>query len=235
LLVTVEAPLGRHSEYGLILPPAAYFSPAVKFFNPHAPTDETQNRLPHWRQDGVAYFVTFRLADALPSGLLRELEYERSAWLAHHPRPWNTTIELEYLQRFSRPIDQWLDHAHGECLLRNSAAQAIVEDSLMHFDGVRYRQLEWVIMPNHVHCAFVLLAPWTLGQVLSTWKGFSSRRLNEHFERSGPVWQKDYFDRIIRDQEHLTRVKDYIRRNSVKAKLREGEYRSWSAEQSERE
>ena len=29
--------------------------------------------LPHWRQDGATYFVTFRLADSLPQMKLREL------------------------------------------------------------------------------------------------------------------------------------------------------------------
>jgi putative transposase len=211
----------------LVLFLLGWLSGALRFFSPHSPTAETQNRLPHWMQEGVAYFVTFRLADALPAGLLRELERERSVWLAHHPRPWSPAVELEYLQRFSRPIDQWLDAAHGECLLRDRVAQALVQDSLTHFDGVRYRQLQWIIMPNHVHCAFVLLPPWTLGQVLTTWKGYSARRINEHFGRTGSLWQKDYFDRIIRDEAHLERVKDYIRRNPVKAKLSEGEYLLW--------
>jgi REP element-mobilizing transposase RayT len=33
----------------------------------------------------------------------------------------------------------------------------IVEDTLLHFDAERYRLMEWVIMPNHVH----LLAEFT--------------------------------------------------------------------------
>jgi hypothetical protein len=37
--------------------------------------------LPHWRQPGCTYFVTFRLADSIPEAVLREHEYERSMWL----------------------------------------------------------------------------------------------------------------------------------------------------------
>ena len=33
-----------------------------------------QQHLPHWRQDGATYFVTFRLHDSLPQAKLRELE-----------------------------------------------------------------------------------------------------------------------------------------------------------------
>jgi len=37
--------------------------------------------LPHWRQESVTYFVTFRLADALPQSKLRELAALREQWL----------------------------------------------------------------------------------------------------------------------------------------------------------
>jgi putative transposase len=36
--------------------------------------------LPHWRQEGVTYFVTFRLADSLPQSRLRELDAMRAQW-----------------------------------------------------------------------------------------------------------------------------------------------------------
>jgi type I restriction enzyme R subunit len=38
--------------------------------------------LPHWRQSGCTYFVTFRLADSLPQRVVDEIEYERDQWLA---------------------------------------------------------------------------------------------------------------------------------------------------------
>jgi hypothetical protein len=37
--------------------------------------------LPHWRQAGCTYFVTFRQDDSLPAPMLREIEYERHLWL----------------------------------------------------------------------------------------------------------------------------------------------------------
>ena len=39
--------------------------------------------LPHWRQPGCTYFVTFRLNDSIPLGIVREIEYERHQWLQH--------------------------------------------------------------------------------------------------------------------------------------------------------
>ena len=54
------------------------------------PTEEAANlvgNLPHWRQDGVTYFVTFRLADSLPQAKLDEWVRERDA---SAPRPSET-------------------------------------------------------------------------------------------------------------------------------------------------
>jgi hypothetical protein len=38
------------------------------------------------------------------------------------------------------------------------------------------------------------------------------------------LWQRDYFDRLVRDQQHLANCVRYIRRNPVKAKLSKEDY-----------
>lgn len=35
----------------------------------------------------------------------------------------------------------------------------------------------------------------------------------------GPVWQREYYDRFIRDENHYEKVVEYIRENPVKAGL----------------
>ena len=55
---------------------------------PFVPFDECKavriyrRNLPHWRQDGATYFVTFRLGDSLPRRVLDQWEYEKQLWLA---------------------------------------------------------------------------------------------------------------------------------------------------------
>ena len=63
----------------------------LRFFNPYAEIRHTGSRLPHWQQQGAVYFVTFRLADSIPSRLRDQWQNEREAWLKVHPEPW--TIE----------------------------------------------------------------------------------------------------------------------------------------------
>ncbi len=60
--------------------------------------------LPHCRQNGCTYFVTFRLADALPQIVVRELEAVRSRWLRSHDID---PLSHEWKQKFALlPLDK---------------------------------------------------------------------------------------------------------------------------------
>src|SRR5881392_2252594 len=101
----------------------------------HGEIKITSRNLPHWRQTGAAYFVTFRLADAVPATLLREWKEELKNWLRFHPEPWDAVTKHEYHQRFQESREEWLDKGHGSCLLQNPSAAEIVAGALKHFQG----------------------------------------------------------------------------------------------------
>ena len=196
----------------------------LSFFNPYATIRQTENRLPHWQQLGAVYFVTYRLADALPCHLLTHWQHERDNWLRMHPLPWSDKIEHEYHQRFSGAVERWLDVGYGSCLLRCPEHAQTVANTLSFFEDERTKMLSFVVMPNHVHALFVLNAIWTLEKVIRSWKRFSSREINRGLERSGSLWQRDYFDRLVRDQQHFANCVRYIRRNPKRARLTGGQY-----------
>lgn len=129
----------------------------LRFFNPYAEIRHTENNLPHWQQHGAVYFITFRLADAIPAHLRNQWENERAIWLRLHPEPWSIEVETEYHKRFSGAIEHWLDAGHGSCLLRRSECAKTVAETLRHFDGERLALITSVVMPNHVHAVFVKL------------------------------------------------------------------------------
>ncbi len=198
---------------------------ALRFFNPYAEIAHTENRLPHWQQTGAAYFVTFHLADSVPKTLRDDWEAEREIWRRLHPEPWTAAVEREYHERFSGAMERWLDAGHGSCVLRRPECRAIVAGALRYFDGDRCAQLAWVAMPNHVHALFVLHGEWTLEKLLQSWKRHSARGINTLIGATGEsLWQKDYFDRLIRDRKHFENCVRYIRRNPAKARLSPGEY-----------
>jgi len=202
----------------------------MKFYDELAETRVTRNRLPHWQQDGATYFITYRLADSIPQELISRWRKERDAWIALNPQPWDPDTEAEYHRLFSAELDRMMDLGHGSCVLRNREIQELVADTFRKFEGKRYLLHAWVLMPNHVHILLTMAEGQSLDKAVTSWKNFTARRINVQNESIGAVWQKDYFDTIIRDWDHFAGVARYIRRNPAKAKLGDGEFRLFEDE-----
>jgi putative transposase len=196
----------------------------LRFFNPYAEIRHTENLLPHWQQQSAVYFVTFLLADSVPTHLRAQWEDERAAWLQFHPEPWSADIEQEYHRRFSGAIERWLDAGHGSCVLRRIECARIVNNELRHFDAERLVLISSVVMPNHVHALFAQNPEHPLEDLIRSWKTFTARSINHFLGCSRNLWQRSYFDRLVRDQHHFANCIGYIRRNPAKARLICGEY-----------
>jgi REP element-mobilizing transposase RayT len=55
--------------------------------------------------------------------------------------------------------------------------------------------------------------------VVQRWKGTTAVEINRLLGRTGTLWAPDYYDRYIRDMNHLHDSIAYIHRNPVKAGL----------------
>lgn len=201
------------------------------FLHPQRPIDKHRHILPHWQQDGVWCFITWRLADSLPQEFIQGWMNERDAWLRDHPKPWEPDVEAEYHQRFSERYLDLLDQGLGSCLLRQKVCADAVEQALQFFDGSRYTLKSYVVMPNHVHVLVRLHDGWPLERLVQNWKERSAKAINLALGSTGTVWQKSYFDRLIRSAPHWEFVDGYIRHNPEKARLKNG-FRLWSADES---
>ena len=201
------------------------------FLHPQRPIDKHRHILPHWHQDGVWCFITWRLADSLPQEFIQGWMSERDVWLREHPKPWEPAIETEYHQRFSERYLDLLDQGLGSCLLRQKACADAVEQALQFFNGTRYTLKSYVVMPNHVHVLVRLHDGWPLERIVQNWKERSAKAINAALGSTGMVWQKGYFDRLIRSASHWEFVDGYIKQNPEKARLREG-FRVWRADES---
>ncbi|HEY5298718.1 MAG TPA: helicase C-terminal domain-containing protein [Verrucomicrobiae bacterium] len=201
--------------------PALLFSP----FDPSAPVGIYGRHLPHWRQDGSTYFVTFRLADSIPQSKLREWEREMTDWLKKNPEPHTIEQKAEYHERFTEKFQRWLDAGMGECVLRRPEISAVVEEALRHFDGERYMLGHYIVMPNHVHAVVRPVQGHLLKDILHSWKSFTAHKLNEILGREGQLWQDESFDCIVRNEIQLEKIGFYIRENPVKAALKPGAFR----------
>ena len=194
-------------------------------FNEHAPVKVYRRNLPHWRQDGATYFVTFRLADSIPRRVLQGWQEDDAAWMkANQSLP--KQCWAEYERRKGHRLHLELDRCYGVCLLRNDQARELLMNALLYFHGKRWWVGDFVIMPNHVHGLFAPIQEFALERVLQSVKSYVAKQLRsiDADLTRGKVWQQESYDRLVRNRDELGRWRRYIRENPVKAKLRDGEY-----------
>ncbi len=173
----------------------------------------TKGSLPHWHQTDKITFVTFRLGDSIPQKVIDEilLEYELKV-SSNKDCLDKKELEVWKWEKYNR-IEKYLDQGNGECLLTNPQCRDIVAEALLHFDDDRYKVLAFVIMPNHVHLVVMPLGGWVLQDIMKSVKHYSALKINKLLGRSGNVWQRESFDRIVRDEEHYMNILKYIYRN----------------------
>jgi REP element-mobilizing transposase RayT len=86
---------------------------------------------------------------------------------------------------------------------------------------------EFVVMPNHIHGLVLIIdngerAP-KLGSIVNAFKGDVVKRVRDVSGNSSmALWQRSYYDHIVRDQDELDRIREYIRNNP--AQWAEDEY-----------
>ncbi len=92
----------------------------------------------------------------------------------------------------------------------DGAERDLVLTSLLHFNGVRYLLYAAVVMNDHVHALVEPLDSFDLEEILRSWKSFTSRQFRN---RTGRVWQPEYFDRLIRNEHEFAEKLRYIATN----------------------
>lgn len=164
--------------------------------------------IPHLDQERLTQTLTFRLFDSMPQAVL-DLWREELRLLP----------EREANRERRERIDAYLDQGHGSCYLRDDRLAEIVQNALLHFDSQRYSLHAWVVMPNHVHTLYTAQPGWELSQIAHSWKSYTASECNRVLERRGEFWQREPFDRYIRNQKHFASALRYIEENPVKAGL----------------
>lgn len=208
----------------------------MRFFDPDDEPQITQRKLPHWGQAGTVCFITWRTADSMPKDVLEEWLAERSDWLTRHGvQPelpdWRSQLMRlspqsvdAFHEQFSTRWHDCLEACHGECVLKDAALNQIVADSLMHFDGIRYQMLGFVVMPNHVHLMAVFESNEALLLQCESWKRFTGTKIQKRLGRRGRFWQQDAFDHLVRCEAQYKRLLAYMEQNPAQARLKAGSY-----------
>ncbi len=191
--------------------------PNFRGLDPNLPITIYHRHLPHWRQDGATYFVSFHLDDALPQAKLDELRALRQAWEAAHPPPRTEADWESYARTITVKAERWLDEGHGACYFNQPPLAKILADALLYFQDQRYFVSCYTVMPNHCHLLIRPFAGYDLEDILQVCKGYVANRINRIRGGRGELWQQESYDRIVRDEEHLYRIVQYIGRNPGRA------------------
>ncbi len=93
---------------------------------------------------------------------------------------------------------------------------------------------EWIIMPNHVHGIIIINCRGTLQRaptkeqfgkpisnsiptIIRLFKSTTTKQINQIRKTPGiPVWQRNFYEHIIRDENSINEIREYIRYNPMR-------------------
>lgn len=161
----------------------------------------TRGYLPHWDFKNASQAVTFRLQDAVPTHLVK-------AWKQDLAESEDDALRKKELRHL---IARYEDIGHGSCILDDYDCATIIQDELLKDHGGSYKLLDWCVMPDHVHVMFRTLNETPMHKVLNGGKDASSKKMNELMGRAGKLWHREFYDRLVRDEDHYYACSRYIR------------------------
>ena len=142
-----------------------------------------------------------------PGILARKYDYRRR--LPHFQNP-GTALFVTFCKLIREPFS-------------DPALNAILQHCI-HDHGKRFDLHAAVVMPDHVHLLLTPLSddkgwPYALPAILKSIKGTSARSVNKLLEKTGPVWQEESLDHVLRSDESFEDKLEYIRQNPVRKGL----------------
>ena len=179
-----------------------------------------RRRLPHIQIAGATYFITFRLANSLPSQALEKLA-EAKQKINKLPENQKAVAHQAWFVKYDDYLDQAL---HGNLYLKNWQVADMVTESILFRDGKIYDLVASSIMPNHIHLVCRPLEKadgvyFGLTEILHSLKRHTAREANKILQRKSTFWQEESYDHFIRDDSELERIVKYVLHNPVKAGL----------------
>jgi putative transposase len=99
------------------------------------------------------------------------------------------------------------------------AERTIALETCLHEHKTRYWLHCACVMPDHVHLIFTPFECTTMRIELQRMKRASAHRISRVRDERDHVWQREYFDRILRSAEDIRTKAEYICENPVRAGL----------------
>jgi len=153
--------------------------------------------------------------------------------LKHHNRRSPRLPEYNYSQNGAYFVT--ICTHNRKLFFEDERIKKIIETEWLNTSRIRRDVIidEFVIMPNHLHgiiiiqrCKGVCNTPLrpqfrspskTIGSIIKGFKAATTSKINKIHHTSGlPVWQRNYYDHIIRNELDLSEKRKYICENPLK-------------------
>jgi hypothetical protein len=138
-----------------------------------------RRNLPHLYFNEGNYFITYRLANSIPSAKLAEIKTKK------------TINNFRQFKRLFEKYDNLLDSGEfGINYLAKKEITEVCKVTLHYPDSRDYKLICYCIMPNHIHLVFELLqGNKGISKIMQSIKRISSRKCNMFLGREGKFWQ----------------------------------------------
>ncbi len=128
-----------------------------------------------------------------------------------------------------------------ECVTRNAIGVLVSSAWLELPNQFSVTLDEWVLMPDHLHAILFLennvaegcqrstgqisgTQPGSLGSIIQNFKAVTTRKINRIRHTPGrTIWQRNYYERVIRNDRELDSIRGYIMENPLRHYLRQTE------------
>jgi REP element-mobilizing transposase RayT len=78
----------------------------------------------------------------------------------------------------------------------------------------------YIIMPDHIHVILVLEdADVTLNQIIQAFKSITTIKVKKDSQLQTRLWQPNYYEHVIRNQQALEKIREYVIYNPEKDKI----------------
>ncbi|MHC4598671.1 MAG: REP-associated tyrosine transposase [Planctomycetota bacterium] len=104
-------------------------------------------------------------------------------------------------------------------LAESEIAEIIIERFLFAKKHKWLKITAFVIMPDHYHLLLRLGKAISLSDIFSRMSSFATREIHSVSGKSGDIWQKSFYDHLVRKTERLPKIVSYIHLNPVRAGL----------------
>ncbi|MCC5823646.1 MAG: transposase, partial [Planctomycetes bacterium] len=100
----------------------------------------------------------------------------------------------------------------------------LILDTCLHHHETKYWLHTACVMPDHVHLLLRTIqqadGSWPTGaDIMHSIKSYTANQINKLRGRSGRVWQREYFDKLVRSDPEMDEANRYIQANAREAGL----------------